>query len=397
MGIDQSKVDALLARARREVDDGLLPSTQVALAYQGELVAFEAYGDANLETRYAAFSATKAFVASTVWTLIGEGLVDPSKLVIEYIPEFGTNGKDVITVEQVMLHTAGFPHAPLAAPQWWTREGRVTRFGEWRLNWEPGTRYEYHATSAHWVLGEIIDRVTGGNFCDELEKRVTGPIGLPRVLGIEKDAQTNVATLVAVGEHATPDELEATFGIRELPVTEVTEAALLGFNHPDVKALGVPGGGGLMRAADLALFYQALLHNPGGVWKPDVLADVTSNVRNRLPDPMTNTPGEPQPRAHPRRRRRPLTHPRNGSHGVARHVRAQRRGRTARLGRPCHRAVVRLLHERPRRERGPRASPRHRPQQPRRRLHHLAAFLGAWAPLMARSAKNPVWANRRAT
>jgi CubicO group peptidase (beta-lactamase class C family) len=75
-----------------------------------------------------------------------------------------------------------------------------------------------------------------------------------------------------------------------LPVTEVTEAALLGFNHPDVKALGVPGGGGVMRASDLALFYQALLHNPGGVWKPDVLTDATSNVRNRLPDPMTNTP-----------------------------------------------------------------------------------------------------------
>ena len=290
MGIDQSKVDALLARARREVDEGLLPSTQVALAYQGELVAFEAYGDADVDTRYPAFSATKAFVASTVWTLIGEGLVDPSKLVIEYIPEFAPTGKDVITVEQVMLHTAGFPHAPLGAPDWWTRDGRVKRFGEWRLNWEPGTRYEYHATSAHWVLAEIIDRVTGSDFCDELERRVTGPIGLPRVLGIPEDQQDGVAMLEPVGELATAEEIKATFGISELPVTEVTEDALLGFNNPRVKSLGVPGGGGIMRAADLALFYKALLHNPGGVWKPDVHADVTTNVRNRLPDPLTNTP-----------------------------------------------------------------------------------------------------------
>ena len=29
------------------------------------------------------------------------------------IPEFGSNGKDVITVEQVLLHTAGFPMAPM--------------------------------------------------------------------------------------------------------------------------------------------------------------------------------------------------------------------------------------------------------------------------------------------
>ena len=140
------------------------------------------------------------------------------------------------------------------------------------------------------MLAEIIDRVTGSDFCDELERRVTGPIGLPRVLGIAEDKQADVAMLEPVGEVATADEIKATFGIRELPVTEVTEDALLGFNNPKVKALGVPGGGGLMRAADLALFYQALLHNPGGVWKPDVLADVTTNVRNRLPDPLTNTP-----------------------------------------------------------------------------------------------------------
>ena len=45
-----------------------------------------------------------------------------------------------------------------------------------------------------------------------------------------------------------------------------------------------------MRAADLALFYQALLHNPGEMWKPDVLADATGNVRNHLPERMTGIP-----------------------------------------------------------------------------------------------------------
>jgi len=284
MGIDQSKVDALLARARREVDEGLLPSTQVALAYQGELVAFEAYGDATVDTRYPAFSATKAFVASTVWTLIGEGLVDPSKLVTEYIPEFGTNGKDVITVEQVMLHTAGFPHAPLAAPQWWTREGRVTRFGEWRLNWQPGTRYEYHATSAHWVLAEIIDRVTGADYRDLIEERITKPSGITdRVLGVT----TPVAPVVEVGEEATPDELEAALGIRELPVSTVTPEGLIALSQPDATPVGHPGGGGVMTAADVVTFYQSLMRNDAGIWKPDVLADATSRVRNDKPERWT--------------------------------------------------------------------------------------------------------------
>jgi CubicO group peptidase (beta-lactamase class C family) len=64
----------------------------------------------------------------------------------------------------------------------------------------------------------------------------------------------------------------------------VTADALMSFNQPEVRAVGVPGGGGISTAADLALYYQALLHDPIGVWKPDVLADVTSNVRNRMPD-----------------------------------------------------------------------------------------------------------------
>src|SRR5262249_30746050 len=138
MGIDSQKLAALTARARREVDDGLLPSAQIALARDGQLVAFEAFGDATLDTRYVVFSCTKAFVAGAMWALIGDGVVDVSRRVVEYVPEFGTNGKDVITVEQVMLHTSGFPHAPFGPPAWATREGRLAAFARWKLNWEPG-------------------------------------------------------------------------------------------------------------------------------------------------------------------------------------------------------------------------------------------------------------------
>jgi CubicO group peptidase (beta-lactamase class C family) len=45
-----------------------------------------------------------------------------------------------------------------------------------------------------------------------------------------------------------------------------------------------------MRAQDLALYYQALLHNPGGIWKPEVLHDVTTNVRSRVPERSTKVP-----------------------------------------------------------------------------------------------------------
>jgi CubicO group peptidase (beta-lactamase class C family) len=287
MRVDQQAVQRLLDRARREVDDGFLPSAQVALALDGELVAFETFGDATNDTRYVVYSATKAFVAGAMWAIVGDGLVDLTLPVAHYVPEFGSNGKDVVTVEQVMLHTSGFPSAPLAALDGDTSEGRRRAFARWRLNWPPGSTYEYHPTSAHWVLAEIIETVTGTDFRDVVETRVTAPIGLPRVLG---DLPTPAAELVVVGEPATREEMMAAFGVPEVDVGEVTIDALVGFNDPAVQRVGVPGGGGVMRAADLALYYQAILDDRRGVWDPDVLDDVRSNVRNRLPERVTGLP-----------------------------------------------------------------------------------------------------------
>ena len=202
------------------------------------------------------------------------------------IPEFGTNGKDVVTVEQLLLHTSGFPRAPLGPPEWYTREGRLARFERWRLNFEPGTKFEYHPTAAHWVLAEVIERIAGSDYRDFIRTRH------PRTARADNGScsvvpSTSRATSrrsPVVGEAATPDELEAAIGVRELPLTEVTEEVLLGFNAPENLALGVPGGGAVSTAADLALFYQALLDDPGGVWAPEVRLDGISEVRNRFPD-----------------------------------------------------------------------------------------------------------------
>jgi CubicO group peptidase (beta-lactamase class C family) len=268
----------------------VLPSCQLALARDGKLAAFETLGDATPDTRYVIFSATKAIVAGAAWILIGEGTLDVSKLVGDYIPEFATNGKEVITVEQVMLHTSGFPHAPLGPPDWADRAKRLDAFARWRLNWEPGTAFEYHPTSAHWVLAELIDRTADEDYRTFIRSRIAEPLGLQLGLGIPEDQQQGIAQLENVGEPPTPDELEAVLGIRELPTTEVTDEALLLFNQPANVAVGVPGGGGVMTAADLALYYQALLHNQEGIWDADVLADVTGRVRNTFKDPWTGTP-----------------------------------------------------------------------------------------------------------
>jgi CubicO group peptidase (beta-lactamase class C family) len=284
-------IEELLTRARREVDEGLLPSCQLALAKDGRILASETYGDATDDTRYVIFSATKAVVASAMWVLIGEGTVRVEDRAAEIVPEFGTNGKDVITIEQVMLHTAGFPYAPLGPPQWGDRSKRLEAFSTWRLNWEPGTAYEYHATSAHWVLVEIIERVTGTDYRNYIRTTVLEPLGLKKLqLG---GASPDVAETRYVGEEMTPDELEAAFGVRELPAPPGSLAsipdALMVFCDPANREVGVPGGGAVSTAMDLALFYQALLH-PSAPWDPAVVADATGRVRNNLPDRLLGVP-----------------------------------------------------------------------------------------------------------
>jgi CubicO group peptidase (beta-lactamase class C family) len=285
LGIDPAALDALIQRAQQEVDAGRLLSCQLALARDGRLAAWRTLGAAAPESRYVIFSCTKALVAGAVWVLMGEGLLDASRRVAEIVPEFATNGKDVITVEQVLLHTSGFPYAPFRPGDWDDRERRLARFAQWRCNWEPGTRFEYHPTSAHWVLAELIERCTGTDFRTFVRDRILTPLGLTGLrLGIPVEQQGDINALVATGEEATADELEAALGVRALPQTEVTREFLLAFNEPSLRAVGVPGGGAVSTAADLALYYQALLHNPGAIWKPDVLADVTSRVRNTFLD-----------------------------------------------------------------------------------------------------------------
>lgn len=295
MGLNAARVTTLLDRVRREVDEGLLPSTQVAVGYEGEIVVSECFGDTTPDTRYNIFSATKALIATVMWQLFSEGRVDPSDTVATHFPEFAANGKDSITIEQVMTHQGGFPRAPMGPPRWGDRDWRIERMAAWRLNWEPGTQFEYHPTSAHWVLAELIERLDDRDYRESVRDRVLVPLELHRLaLGVPEAEQGRVADMVPVGEAPTPEEIEATFGVPDYDLGEVTPDALTLFNRPEVRAVGVPGGGALSNAEDLARLYQALLHNrrPDGArfMDPSWLADGTGRIRCTLPEPVMGYP-----------------------------------------------------------------------------------------------------------
>ncbi len=284
-GLDPVKVDELFDRARREVDAGLLPSCQLAIARNGAIARFETFGDAAPDSRYVIYSATKAFVAGAFWLLLQDGAISLDDKVGEIIPEFATNGKDVVTVEQVMLHTSGFPYAPLGPPQWDTRAGRLEAFAQWRLTWEPGTKFEYHATTAHWVLAELIERVTARDYREFVTTEILVPLELDDVeLGVAPERLHDINRVVACGEPPTPDELEAAIGVRTLGAGVIPTDQLLQFGRDDVLRVGVPGGGAVATAVEVVRYYQALLRD--GPWSDATRHAFTADVRNSFPDVM---------------------------------------------------------------------------------------------------------------
>jgi CubicO group peptidase (beta-lactamase class C family) len=218
---------------------------------------------------------TKALIAGAVWLLFADGSLTPQTRAAGVIDEFGTNGKGVITVEQLLLHTAGIPRAPMRPEEGATSEGRLKRFAQWRLTFEPGTACEYHATSAHWVLAELIERAAGLDYRAFVRARVLDPLGLDRfTLGTGVEGALDLV--------AKPSE-------QEVPI-ELQPQILERYNEPTVRSAGVPGAGGIARAADVVLFFQALLRNPGDLWDPAVLADGTGVVRNRFIEPIRGVP-----------------------------------------------------------------------------------------------------------
>lgn len=291
VGLAAEPLAAVSARARQEVDAGLLPSAQIAVARHGKIVLFETFGGATNNTLYCVFSATKAITSAAAWLLVERDQLGLQRKVAEIVPEFGTNGKGAVTVEQLFLHSAGFPSAPFRPVEWFDRERRLARFAQWRLNWPPGNRFEYHPTSSMWVIAEIIERLSGQPFERFVREEVADRLGLADLhVGLPAAENDRVATLQHCGEALTSEDY-ARLGLPEPPVTEVTEEAILAFNDPAVRAVPVPGGGGIMTAADLALFYQALLHGGSAghtrVWREDTLSMARQVRSGELKDPLT--------------------------------------------------------------------------------------------------------------
>ena len=114
------RVQTLLDEA---VDLGGEVGLQVAAYYKGDLIVDAWAGVAdeetgrpvNGDTLFTAFSATKGVTSTAIHMLVDRGRLDYDRPVGSYWPEYSENGKETITVRQVLNHSAGVPQMPPSA------------------------------------------------------------------------------------------------------------------------------------------------------------------------------------------------------------------------------------------------------------------------------------------
>ncbi|MEM7018473.1 MAG: serine hydrolase domain-containing protein [Pseudomonadota bacterium] len=207
VGIDADKMEALFERVAQEVNEGLLPATQAAICRNGKVAGFRTFGEANDNSLFHVFSCTKALTSAAAWLLIEADKLNVQEKVADIIPEFADNDKQDIIVEQLFTHTAGFPNAPFRSLLWNDPKGRVEKFASWRLNWEPGTKFEYHPTSSMWVIAEIIERRSGEKFQTFVRNNIVEPLGLPDLwLSLPAEQNDRVADVTFSGDPLTSED-----------------------------------------------------------------------------------------------------------------------------------------------------------------------------------------------
>lgn len=285
LGLDAAKLDGACAIVTSHIAGGYHPGAQLAVARYGRLALYRAFGDATVapsrqvheRTLFPLFSNTKVVTAAAVWTLVEEGKLRFADRVAEHIPEFEAHGKQDVTVAHLLTHQAGFPAAEVP-PDCFTDRERLRRVVcEFKLEWPPASRSIYHRLAAHWVIAVLIEAITGGDYRDEIRKRVIEPLGLAdeMFLGLPETEDHRASAMY------TPKQTE------QWPLDPMVAA-------PAFRRAGVPGAGGYATARAMAVFYQMMAQ--GGAWNgvrivsPRMIDYVTRDFTGDLVDNYTGYP-----------------------------------------------------------------------------------------------------------
>ncbi len=144
------------------------------------------------------FSVGKALVAAAAARLVGQGRVDLDEPLAVGWPSFGAAGKASITLRQVLAHTAGLPavRAPLGPDAVYEPATMRAALSAEAPFWDPGTEVGYHVNTFGFLVGAVVERVTGRSIGRYVEREVVGPIGADAHIGLAEADLARVATFV---------------------------------------------------------------------------------------------------------------------------------------------------------------------------------------------------------
>jgi len=271
VAFSQTPLDSRLAVLDPIIDDAiaqqLIPGAVLVIGHDGQVVYRKAYGSRAIEPRREAMTLDTVFdcasltkvLATTpaVMQLWEQGKFRMNDPVAKYLPEFGQNGKQDITIRQLLVHYSGLSEDLELEKKW---EGKDTAYRmafEGAPEWAPGAEFVYSDINFE-VLGALVERLSGESLDEYAAKHVFVPLGMKETRYLPPFSWLN----------------------RIAPTEEDENHRLLrGVVHdPTARRMGgVAGHAGLFSTADdLAIFAQVLLDGGRGVLTPATIAKMTS-------------------------------------------------------------------------------------------------------------------------
>lgn len=248
------------------------------------------------DTLVLVYSTSKGLAAMTVALAHSRGWLEFDAPVASYWPEFAQQGKDRVTVRQLLAHQAGLCaiDEPLTAAKLGDLDGLAEVLARQRPAWEPGSRQGYHALSLGWYEGELIRRVDpqhrslGRFFAEE----VAAPLGLEFYFGLPPAVPSErVASIKGGGvieallhPRAMPAPMLAAFLRRSSLTSRVFGNPKLrstaGLDAPEYRAVENPAGGGIGLVRSIAKAYSELATGGRTLgFSSDTLAELSAPPR----------------------------------------------------------------------------------------------------------------------
>ncbi len=161
---------------------------------------------ANVDTPVCLFSASKMITAMLIHLLDESGEINLLDPVSHYIPEYAQNGKHRATIFHLLSHRGGIPRVEteVTPDLLFDKEKILQELYASKPLAPAGNQLAYHAVTAGYILGEIIERVTGQDIRQFLHEKIEKPMGMQYFnYGLKPEFRHLVSQNVSTGLHPT--------------------------------------------------------------------------------------------------------------------------------------------------------------------------------------------------